>query len=346
MTDPHDRHLSIGELSRASGLTVSALRFYDREGVLVPAEVDAATGYRRYSPVQVRAARLLAGMRRVQVPVAEMVAVLEAGGDADAAEDLLQGHLARLEHGLADARREVARLCRLVRGEEEGSRLVLHGPALTRALGSVAYAVGSDPGFPVLTGVLVERDGSGVQVVATDRYRLALARVDGALGGESSAVLLPAALVEELLATPPPGPVALAVDGAEVRVLGDDIDLRAPALEGDYPDYRALLPAGPTPADRVSVAGLRPELEHRRDRPRVRLGPDGRVLERSSSVDGATTGEVLVDTGYLWDAVQATSDGHLVLPGAGTLGPLAVYSADERVLGLVMPLAPDPQGAR
>ncbi|CAN5787601.1 hypothetical protein BH24ACT8_BH24ACT8_24860 [soil metagenome] len=36
---PIDDHpLGIGELSRTSGLSVSALRFYDREGVLAPAE--------------------------------------------------------------------------------------------------------------------------------------------------------------------------------------------------------------------------------------------------------------------------------------------------------------------
>ena len=31
--------LTIGELARLSGLSASALRFYDRQGVLVPAEV-------------------------------------------------------------------------------------------------------------------------------------------------------------------------------------------------------------------------------------------------------------------------------------------------------------------
>ena len=40
--------LRIGEMARASGLTVSALRFYDGAGVLVPAAVDPATGYRTY----------------------------------------------------------------------------------------------------------------------------------------------------------------------------------------------------------------------------------------------------------------------------------------------------------
>ena len=65
----HGRY-GIGEMARASGLSVSALRFYDGAGVLVPAEVDPLTGYRRYADDQLRAARLVAGLRRVGMPVA------------------------------------------------------------------------------------------------------------------------------------------------------------------------------------------------------------------------------------------------------------------------------------
>lgn len=36
----------IGQMARECGLTVSALRFYDGAGVLVPARVDPHTGYR------------------------------------------------------------------------------------------------------------------------------------------------------------------------------------------------------------------------------------------------------------------------------------------------------------
>src|SRR5690349_5810995 len=67
-----DDMYGIGEIARASGLSISALRFYDGAGVLVPAEVDPATGYRRYSDDQLRAARLVAGLRRVGMPVAEI----------------------------------------------------------------------------------------------------------------------------------------------------------------------------------------------------------------------------------------------------------------------------------
>jgi DNA polymerase III subunit beta len=73
---------SIGEMARVSGLTVSALRFYDRAGVLVPAVVDPATGYRRSAECQIRPARLLAGLRRVGMPLAEITRVLRRHGSS------------------------------------------------------------------------------------------------------------------------------------------------------------------------------------------------------------------------------------------------------------------------
>ena len=50
----------IGDMSRETGLTISALRLYDRAGLLVPVEVDPETGYRRYAGRQVVPARLVA----------------------------------------------------------------------------------------------------------------------------------------------------------------------------------------------------------------------------------------------------------------------------------------------
>jgi len=100
-----ETYVAIGEVARASGLTVSALRFYDKEGVFVPAVVDGATGYRRYATAQVRVARLLAGMRRVGVPLAEITVALEQLSDTELVQGILAGHLHRLEDGLADAAR-------------------------------------------------------------------------------------------------------------------------------------------------------------------------------------------------------------------------------------------------
>ena len=57
--------MTIGEFSRASGLTVSALRFYDSVGVLVPVQVDPRTNYRWYAQSQVGDGRLVARLLRV-----------------------------------------------------------------------------------------------------------------------------------------------------------------------------------------------------------------------------------------------------------------------------------------
>src|SRR5918997_1538144 len=68
--------LTIGELSRASGLSLKALRLYDGRGLLRPAHVDVLTGYRRYAAGQVERARLIALLRRVDMPLAEIEALL------------------------------------------------------------------------------------------------------------------------------------------------------------------------------------------------------------------------------------------------------------------------------
>ena len=71
----------IGRLARDSGLTVSALRFYDGAGVLVPAHVDPQSSYRWYSDEQVLVARLVARLRRVGMPVADIRRVVEHRDD-------------------------------------------------------------------------------------------------------------------------------------------------------------------------------------------------------------------------------------------------------------------------
>ena len=103
-----DSLLAIGAVARASGLPVTALRFYDGAGVLVPAFVDPRTGYRRYAPSQVAVARLVARLRRVGMPL-DSVRALLAGAEPG---PVLDAHLARLEDGLVAARRSSPRSVR------------------------------------------------------------------------------------------------------------------------------------------------------------------------------------------------------------------------------------------
>jgi MerR family regulatory protein len=64
--------VSIGEFSRLSRLSPKALRLYDELGLLVPDHVDSATGYRWYADSQLDQAHVVALLRRINVPLAQI----------------------------------------------------------------------------------------------------------------------------------------------------------------------------------------------------------------------------------------------------------------------------------
>ncbi len=68
--------MSIGEFARRSRLSAKALRLYDELGLLPPARVDEDSGYRFYELGQLGQARLIAALRQLQVPLAEIKAIL------------------------------------------------------------------------------------------------------------------------------------------------------------------------------------------------------------------------------------------------------------------------------
>lgn len=79
--------LSIGEFARRSRLSPGTLRRYDESGLLLPARVDEASGYRWYAADQVERARWIALLRQIGVPLAE-VEVIIGSAPATAAERL------------------------------------------------------------------------------------------------------------------------------------------------------------------------------------------------------------------------------------------------------------------
>lgn len=97
--------LTIGEFARASRLSAKALRLYDELGLLRPVVVDPGNGYRRYAPEQLEQARLVAWLRRIGMPLAEIRTVVELPA-ADAAR-AVERYWQRVEAD-TDAKRELA----------------------------------------------------------------------------------------------------------------------------------------------------------------------------------------------------------------------------------------------
>jgi DNA-binding transcriptional MerR regulator len=100
---------TIGEFSRATHLSVKALRHYDDIGLLVPADVDSSTGYRRYQAAQVPSAHLIKRLRDLDMPLPQIRHVL-AAPDVMARDDVITAHLERMEATLARTQDTVAAL--------------------------------------------------------------------------------------------------------------------------------------------------------------------------------------------------------------------------------------------
>lgn len=307
--------LSIGELARVSGLSASALRFYDRSGVLRPAYVDPDTGYRWYTSGQVRDARVVATLRRVAMPVAEIGRVLT--GPAAVAGAVIDGHLRRLETGLADAQRELSRVRVLIEPEESPmTTCTVASAELADALNSVRYAAGSDPELPMLAGVLVELGEGHVRLVATDRYRLAVAAAPAVLTvGAAVRAIAPTTLVDQVSALlDAAGTVDVAIDAERITVRAGGREVSATALPYDFPDYRRLLPADATRQVPVNAFQLREDLAAAGvgSVAVLSVGTDGTVgVETGAPVAGAA--RIGVNPQFLSQALAAAGDRRLML---------------------------------
>jgi DNA-binding transcriptional MerR regulator len=69
--------LPIGRFARLTGLTVKALRHYDEVGLLEPASVDPATGYRYYAARQCLRAEAIRRLRQLELPLEEVATILD-----------------------------------------------------------------------------------------------------------------------------------------------------------------------------------------------------------------------------------------------------------------------------
>lgn len=98
--------VTIGEFARRSRLSLKALRLYERQGLLRPASVDPFNGYRRYHVDQLADARLVALLRRLDMPLAEVAEVMAAQDRAA----VLAAYWARVEQRFAVQRDLAAHL--------------------------------------------------------------------------------------------------------------------------------------------------------------------------------------------------------------------------------------------
>ena len=138
------------------------------------------------------------------------------------------------------------------------TRLTLPAEASTQTISRVARSASRDETRPVLTGILMSASGQELRMVATDSYRLSVKQtaLDAPLQGSLEANV-PARAMQELVRIAQQSPAdSLAVSVGQNQVVFElgDIVLSSRLIDGQFPNYRQLLPESVEHELRLSTA--------------------------------------------------------------------------------------------
>ncbi|GAA5142784.1 MerR family transcriptional regulator [Nocardioides marinquilinus] len=115
--------MTIGEFARYGGVSVRMLRHYDALGLLVPASVDATTGYRSYSAAQFPRLNRLVALKDLGFTLDQVGRVLDGGLSGDELRGMLRLRHEELEAQVDDDRRRLAAVARRLRAIEQEGRM-------------------------------------------------------------------------------------------------------------------------------------------------------------------------------------------------------------------------------
>jgi DNA polymerase-3 subunit beta len=118
--------------------------------------------------------------------------------------------------------------------------------AFVETIARVSRSSSRDESRPVLTGILVRFEGSKLVMAATDSYRLSVKEtaLDTGPGQELEAIVPARALAELSRAgqAGEPGTISIGVQENQIVFGIDDIWLTARRIDGQFPNYKQLLP--------------------------------------------------------------------------------------------------------
>lgn len=125
---------------------------------------------------------------------------------------------------------------------EGGTSWSVAGPTLKQGLQQVILAATNDDSRPVLTGVYFQTIDGQLYIASTDSYRLAEKKLCALK--EDVKLLIPATALHDVLRiiNDYDDEVVVTHDDQQVRFQAGEVELVARLIEGNYPDYRKLIP--------------------------------------------------------------------------------------------------------
>ena len=240
-------------------------------------------------------------------------------------------------------------------------RLAFSGKELLESLRKTVFAAAIDESRPALAGVLMEASKKGARLVATDGYRLSLAKVKVREGKLTEPAIIPARALRELeKGIVEKGKVGVVSDkeGAQVYFSQGDFLLGTRLIEGDFPDFEKIIPdqgATRVEIDREGmVERLRTAAIFARESANIvhlEIGKQGIFLVAEARQAGEGSFQLGVEKQegeelkiafnfrFLLEALAAFEEETVMIEFSGSLAPAKFYSSEKpEFLHIVMPV--------
>ena len=245
-------------------------------------------------------------------------------------------------------------------GPSPDSRVSVPAPAFVDTIAKVARSASHDETRPILTGILVSASGQELRMVATDSYRLSVKEtvLETPLEGSFEANVPARALQELARIAQQAGAADLAISvGANQVVFEvDGTVLSSRLIDGQFPNYRQLLPESVEHELRVSSSEFadvvrRVSLLAQKNAPLRLSFSEGEVTVSAQTPDVGEASETLpvpfqgeafeigFNPEFLRDGLESVDSGDLVMKLISPLRPGLIESADDGgFVYLIMPI--------
>lgn len=199
---------------------------------------------------------------------------------------------------------------------DENHAIRIEPQLLRDIIGQVSFAASTDESRPVLTGVLTELSPAGITMAAADGYRLSVRSIEAPIQDDMQAkVIIPARALQELarISSEEQEPVRLILSPSRSQAFFrlSSIDLITQLVDGNFPDYKQIIPRGHSTRTVLSTAEFQKSIRlasfFARDNNnivRLRIEPVGE-LAPGKVVVSATSSEL----GSNVSELEATIDG-------------------------------------
>jgi DNA polymerase-3 subunit beta len=144
--------------------------------------------------------------------------------------------------------------------EGEGG-ISVEADSLRTAIGQVAFAAAADESRPILTGVLAKFEGAQLTLAAADGFRLSVRVIElpHAVPDPFSVIVPSRALVElGRISSEQEDPIAVTITPTRNQVIFQltDIVLVSQLIDGNFPDYRQIIPKDRTTHTVIDTAAF------------------------------------------------------------------------------------------